>query len=165
MAIQDIQNYIAANRNRYSREALIAQLRKNGYPEEEIREALGVKEYDRGNVALRYVMTPPATTGGKVAHWFLGFIVGGIFLGATGWILSGVFSALSYNLFQPFGSYGFSAVRFTIPLIGGVIAMIGFGLWLRSRSRYVARGVFCVLPIPIILVLAVIWFLNFVFRF
>lgn len=163
MAIQDIQNYIATNQNRYSREVLIAQLRKNGYPEEEIQEVLGGRtEYDRGNAALRYVMTIPATTGGMVAHWFLGFIAGGIFLGVMWWVLSGVFSALTYNLFQPYGSY---ALRFLIPLVGSVVAINGLGLWLRPRSRYIAGGIFCVLLVPVVLALAIFVFFNFAFRF
>lgn len=69
MAVEDIQNYIAANQNRFPREVLIEQLRKNGYPEAEIQEALAKQDKLEGGVS-------PQGAGSKTGSWVLGFLAG-----------------------------------------------------------------------------------------
>lgn len=93
MAIQDIQNYIEANGGRFRLEILLDQLRQAGYPENEIQEAL----------RLRDIPVPPplkSKSSARKVFTILGIIAAVI----SGLIVLSVFLSFSGTRPLPYGS-------------------------------------------------------------
>lgn len=84
MAIQDIISYIRANEKAYPQDVLIDQLRKSGYPEEEIQAALNTSAPVVSSATATDVKV--ATSGfpwGKIGAWAGGFLLGAVIFGVA----------------------------------------------------------------------------------
>lgn len=152
MAVKDIIQYLEANKAKFSPETLMGELRKSGYPQDEINEAFGIM---RG--------APPLTHGvsrqisGRenwkiVAWWIGGFVAAAIvfigaaillliiylraafgggeegiaiilFLIAGGAIAAGLASFFFLRKSVPYFSYGILVAT----IIAGILALIGVG--------------------------------------
>lgn len=79
MAIEDIIAYLKNNEARFSRETLLVQLRKSGYPEEEIQSALKARD----GVIAPAVYSVGAPIWKKIAAGLGGFLAAGVLFGAA----------------------------------------------------------------------------------
>lgn len=132
MALHDIINYLEANRGKYPREVLIAQLQKSGYPEEEIKEAF--QKINSGSQI-------PSSLNAKKKFSVGGFLLGlflNLFLLAAG--LAGVVFLFLVSVFG--GKTLFESQGLAILGIVIIVLVLPFFLFFRLREKYpnYARG-------------------------
>lgn len=143
MAIQDIRNYLKANRGKYPQELLIAELRKTGHAESEIQEAL--KSLSALGSAS---VVQPQNIWAKVGWFVWGFIVGaaissGVAVGAFLLYSSYLNNRRAYSRYSP--DYASQKYIFFAVMALAVIASFGLSLFFFIRRRrslpYFARGI------------------------
>lgn len=122
--------YIQANEKTFSRETLISQLRKSGYPEEEIQAALNLK-YSAADSAPAASMVSAKPAWKKILAWIGGFFVGGIVF----WILSTIFAGVIFGL-----AYRGNASIMNYPIVffvaAAVIFTVAIFIFILIRARY-----------------------------
>ncbi|TSC69186.1 MAG: hypothetical protein G01um101466_166 [Parcubacteria group bacterium Gr01-1014_66] len=163
MSITDIIKFLDANKGKFSESTLIATLRQNGYPEEEINAALAQSRKKGADNAPLISLS----RGRKILHFLGGFLGGGIFEGVCSFasgLLGIVFARIT-------GRDGWDILGFMIFFgIGGVILGIGLQAYFIRRwwkkFPYIARGILSGLALSIFLVVLRLFsfgILNFFF--
>lgn len=140
MSAKDIQQYLEANRGKYPPELLVAELRKTGHAESEIREAL------RSLNIAGVVLAPGQgiiTTWGKVWRLALGFLVGGLISFVL--TVAAVYSLIilmSSGIYSP-TSFGRSNFIFLLSI--SLLVALAIPVWLffrlRAKMPHFAHGV------------------------
>lgn len=137
LAKSDIIQYIEANKSRFSLEALLDELRKNGYPENEIQEALNAFNSSSPQTAISTaVLAGGAATGKNIGAWIGGFLASfALFVIAAGVV--GFFL-----LMAALGGHE-EIFFFAAAISGSVLLILHAAAWklLRGRWPHFVRGV------------------------
>ena len=130
MALNDILKYIEANKSRYSLEVLLGELRRNGYPENEIQEALN--EFSVPSVPIvshgEAVSSANEATGRKIGAW-----IGGLLASFSLFVLAAVVTGFSYVVSAFGGNTDFFFV--VAGISGGILLILHIAAFTRLR-RY-----------------------------
>lgn len=142
MALQDIFSYIEQNKNKFSLDKLVAQLRASGYPESEIQEVLrkinmGPPSRTVADAGGFQVSIGQASTGRIIAAWVSGFLLAvGIGIGA-GIVFVILALAIAFGGAQAYLVYSIGAVA-AIIIVGGLALIIRKS---RLRFPHFVRGI------------------------
>ncbi len=137
MAVQDIIKYISENKDSYPIGVLVEQLRKSGYPENEILEAIEElkKEKTQRELATSTVpkkqveAVPKPTETNKILWWLAGF---------AGY---GVASAIIDPLLLLIGGFLVSPYYFLLEIVNDLTLTVLYYFYVRNLSREsVANG-------------------------
>jgi len=157
MAIQNILKYLQDNKGRFSQDVLLGELRKSGYPEIEIQEALKMLSGADVSQPPSPPSPPPQAKnaapsisphGKKIGAFILGFFSACavmIFAVIAYFIIALIFSLLGYRFLGSSGIFGleYGGSYYIFPALFillsiGVLALIFF--LTRYRFPYYARG-------------------------
>ena len=152
MAIADITNYILTHKSQYSLDALVEELRRAGYPEAEIQQAM-TQERAGGGPDTQF--SAPSFWM-KAGQWLLGLVGGVALILLSCWLL--FFVRLPFSFFRISGS-GFIQILFFSLL--SLVVPVAVYISMRKRSPYVARGFLS----AVVLVFGILVLLMFVFLF
>ena len=158
MAVGDIQKYFEENKDKVSRDVIVEQLRKNGYPESEIQQALTLL----GQLDVKgLVSVVDQSAAGKIGRFIGGFLtsVFSIFIGN---LIGGLFSYFIYSLGRRSSPYLLSGSLFG-PLIG-IAGSLFVYFRFRYRSPYFARGALVGLILLVVVAISFIIFIFYAFR-
>lgn len=126
MAIRDIVTYLNANREKFTQEELILQLRKAGYPENEIQAALSSAVPEPPQYLKMY-------TQNKWFDYIIGFVGGNIL------------ALLASSLVNVFGLnavlFGFSFFNLLLDFVAGIGALLAVFIFAKKKHySFIATG-------------------------
>ncbi|KKS37619.1 MAG: hypothetical protein A3G49_00550 [Candidatus Sungbacteria bacterium RIFCSPLOWO2_12_FULL_41_11] len=152
MAVQNILKYLQDNKDRFPLDVLLGELRKFGYPEAEIQEALKILS----SADVNQPLSPPGPSphakdatpsilphGKKIGAFILGF-----FSACAALVIAGIVYFLTlfgYRYFGGYGILGYSSSYYILPVVfiilsTGTVILIFF--LTRRWFPYYARGLF-----------------------
>ncbi|MEK7560580.1 MAG: hypothetical protein AAB539_01325 [Patescibacteria group bacterium] len=168
MAIQDALEYLEKNSRAFSVEDLTGQLKAHGYPDEEIRVAVGEWQKSRldriAKAADAYrAYAPQLSFWQKAARYGAGFLLSGFVQGGSVFITHSLLGFFRPTLRRSFIFWDLDYILIIDGIVYIATPLILYFL-LRRRSVYVARGTFMSwiisLVIPILMALFLITMLR-----
>ena len=142
---------------------LMDQLRKHGYPEDEITVALHAVSggADAPARRMQFLNHRPDTAWRKIGHLITGFLVGGTVFLLCVWF-GMTFSSLLYVI----APTGIREIASLLPAVFGAAVVLLLFFKFRKRSLYFARGILVALiSFGVLAVVAILFLMYVVGRF